>query len=231
MHAAQNRDAVLAAFTQHRCSAILRTPLREAVGPALEAVIAGGFRIVEITLNTPDALQHIAALAQSPHLIVGAGTVLSVADAKAARAAGARFLVSPMTDPQILAFCRQHDLLSVPGAHTPTEMMTAHRSGADLVKLFPAPANGPDYVRACRGPMPFLRLFPTSGVSEQNVGEWLAAGSFGVGFVGSLFDAEDLAAGRFDRVRERAVRMLAKVRGCAPGSAFPAAEAAASIPG
>lgn len=229
MHVAPNRDAVLAAFTTHRCSAILRTTLAEAVRPALDAVIAGGFRIVEVTLNTPDALQHIAALADSPGLVVGAGTVLSIADAKAARAAGARFLVSPMTDPQILAFCRQHDLLSVPGAHTPTEMMTAHRSGADLVKLFPAPANGPDYLRACRGPMPFLRLFPTSGVTEQNVGEWLAAGAFGVGFVGSLFEAEDLASGRFDRLRERAARMLAKVRACLPAPA--AVAAAGSMPG
>lgn len=219
MHIAPNRDAVLAAFTHHRCSAILRTPLRDAVRPALDAAIAGGFRIVEVTLNTPDALAHIAALAAQRDLIVGAGTVLSVADAKEARAAGARFLVSPMTDPQILAFCRQHDLLSVPGAHTPTEMMTAHRSGADLVKLFPAPANGPEFVRACRGPMPFLRIFPTSGVTEDNVSEWLAAGSFGVGFVGSLFDADDLAAGRYERVTARAVRMLAKVRAWLTASA------------
>lgn len=212
MHPTPNRDSVLAAFTQHRCSAILRTTLRAAVAPALDAAIAGGFRLVEVTLNTPDALSHISALAKRPDLVVGAGTVLSTNDAKEARAAGARFLVSPMTDPQILAFCRQHDLLSVPGASTPTEMMTAHRNGADLVKLFPAPANGPEFLKAIRGPMPFLKVFPTSGVTEENVGEWLAAGAFGVGFVGSLFDAEDLAAGRFERVTARAVRMLAKVR-------------------
>lgn len=215
MHPSPDRDAVLAAFTRHRCSAILRTPLANAVRPALDAAIAGGFRIIEVTLNTPDALAHISALAQQPDLTVGAGTVLSVADAKAARAAGARFLVSPMTDPQILAFCRQHDLLSVPGAYTPTEMLTAHRAGADLVKLFPAPVNGPEYLRTCRGPMPFLRLFPTSGVTEENVLDWLAAGAFGVGFVGSLFDSEDLQHRRFDRITARAMRMLARV-GSAP---------------
>ncbi|MBK8096529.1 MAG: bifunctional 4-hydroxy-2-oxoglutarate aldolase/2-dehydro-3-deoxy-phosphogluconate aldolase [Planctomycetes bacterium] len=211
-----NRTSVLAAFAKERCSAILRTDRREAVRPALEAVIAGGFRIVEVTLTTPDVYEHISALSERLDLLVGAGTVLSVEDAKEAMAAGARFLVSPVTDPQVLAFCRQHDLLSVPGTYTPTEMMAAHRAGADLVKLFPGPANGPDYVKACLGPMPFLKIFPTSGVTEQNVDAWLQAGAFGVGFVGTLFDPADLAAGRFDAIRERAARMIARVRACGP---------------
>lgn len=209
-----NRTAVLAAFTKERCSAILRTDRRDAVRPALEAAIAGGFRIVEVTLTTPDAFEHISALTERLDLLVGAGTVLSVEDAKEAMAAGARFLVSPVTDPQVLAFCRQHDLLSVPGTYTPTEMMAAHRAGADLVKLFPGPANGPDYVKACLGPMPFLKIFPTGGVTEQNVETWLQAGAFGVGFVATLFDPVDLAAGRFDAIRERAARMIARVRAC-----------------
>lgn len=207
-----NRAAVLAALAQHRCSAILRTALPKAVRPALEAAVAGGFRVVEVTLTTPDALDHISALSEHKDLLVGAGTVLSVDQAKEAMAAGARFLVSPVTDAQVIAFCRQHDLVSVPGTHTPTEMMTAHRAGADVVKLFPAPAGGPDFVKACLAPLPFLRIFPTGGVTEENVGAWLAAGSFGVGFVGTLFDPGDLAAGRFDAIRERAARMVGKVR-------------------
>jgi len=187
------RAAVLNAFAQYRCSAILRTADRDAVRPALEAAIAGGFRIVEVTMTTPDCLEHISALAERHGLVVGAGTVLSVTDAKEAMAAGARFLVS------------------VPGTFTPTEMMTAHRAGADIVKLFPAPANGPAFLRAVRGPLPFLRVFPTSGVSEANVGDWLDAGAFGLGFVATLFDAEDLLLRRFDAIRERAQRLVAKV--------------------
>ncbi|GAB4154584.1 MAG: bifunctional 4-hydroxy-2-oxoglutarate aldolase/2-dehydro-3-deoxy-phosphogluconate aldolase [Planctomycetota bacterium] len=218
----QDRASVLAAFRAERCSAILRTPLADAVWPALEAAIEGGFRIVEVTMNTPGALGHIERLARSDGIVAGAGTVLSLSDAKAAMKAGARFLVSPVTDPQILAFCRQHDLVAVPGAYTPTEMMAAHRAGADFVKLFPAPADGPTYLRACRGPLPFLDIYPTSGVTEQNVEEWFRAGAFGVGFVGSLFDPADLASGRFDLVRERASRMIGRVRaaiaaGSAPG--------------
>jgi 2-dehydro-3-deoxyphosphogluconate aldolase/(4S)-4-hydroxy-2-oxoglutarate aldolase len=127
-------------------------------------------------------------------------------------AAGARFLVSPVADLQLVTFCRQHDLVSIPGTQTPTEMMQAHKAGADLVKLFPGPANGPDYLRAVRGPLPFLRVFPTSGVTEDNVIDWLGAGAYGVGFVGSLFDTEDLRMRNFEAIRARAARMIARVQ-------------------
>ena len=208
-----NRLAVLKALETHRCSAILRTPIAEAVRPAIDAAIEGGFRVVELTLNTPGCFDHIAALAQQPDLVVGAGTVLSVEHAKRARAAGAQFLVSPVIDTQVIAFARQHDLLSIPGTFTPSEMMTAHKAGADLVKLFPGPANGAAYVKACLGPMPFLKIFPTSGVDLDNVDEWLDAGSYGVGFVNTLFQPEDLAQGNFAKIRERAEQMTTRVRG------------------
>ncbi len=210
------RAAVLSAFAQHRCSAILRTDDRDAVRPALEAAIAGGFKIVEVTMTTPDCLEHIAALAERHGLIVGAGTVLDVDHAKEAMSAGARFLVSPVTDPQVISFCRQHELVSIPGTLTPTEMMTAHRAGADIVKLFPSPASGPDFLRAVRAPLPFLRVFPTNGVTEENVDAWFDAGAFGVGFVAALFDAADLRNRRFDAVQARAARLVAKVKARGP---------------
>ena len=211
------RAAVLDAFAQHRCSAILRTEDKTAVRPALDAAIQGGFRILEVTMTTPDCLDHIADLrAQSKHdgldLTLGAGTVLTVEDAKQAMAAGAQFLVSPVTDPQIITFCRQHDLVSVPGTFTPTEMMNAHKAGADLCKLFPAPAGGPAFLRALRGPLPFLRVFPTAGVNEENCDEWLQAGAFGLGFVASLFEPMDMARHRFENIEARARRIIAKVR-------------------
>jgi Entner-Doudoroff aldolase len=222
------RAAVLQAFAQHRCSAILRTADRDVVRPALEAVIAGGFRIVEVTMTTPDCLEHISALSERHGLLVGAGTVLTVQDAKEAMAAGARFLVSPVTDPQVITFCRQHELVSIPGTFTPTEMMEAHRAGADIVKLFPGPANGPEFLRAVRGPLPFLRIFPTSGVTEENVDSWFEAGAFGVGFVASLFDADDLKLRRFDAIKARAMRLLAKVK--AHGNKAAVGQAVATSP-
>lgn len=204
--------STLAAFATHRASAILRTDDPAAVRPALDAAIAGGFRLVEVTMTTPDCLAHVRALAANPDLVVGCGTVLTVAEAQAAQAAGARFLVSPVTDPDVIGYCRAQGLVSMPGTFTPTEMLAAHRAGADFCKLFPAPGNGPEYLRAVRGPLPFLRIVPTSGVTEENVDSWLQAGAFGVGFVASLFAADDLKHRRFDAIAQRAARMLAKVR-------------------
>lgn len=206
------RAAVLESFAEQRCSAILRTEDPTAVRPALDAAVRGGFRIVEVTMTTPNALDHLAAMRENPDLCVGAGTILTVDDAKRAVAAGAQFLVSPVTDPQLITFCRQHDLVSIPGTLTPTEMMTAHKAGADLVKLFPGPANGAQFVKAILGPMPFLRIFPTHGVTEENCEQWLDAGAFGIGFVGSLFEPTDMKNHRFDRIEARARRMVDKVR-------------------
>lgn len=212
----KNRTEALDALRRHRCSAILRTDDSEVVRPSLTAAIQGGFRVVEVTLTTPDCFAHIEWLRQQKDLVVGAGTVLTVEQAKQARNAGAQFIVSPVCDPQVIAFCRQHDLVSIPGTYTPTEMLQAHRSGADLVKLFPAPANGPAFVKAVLGPMPFLRIFPTSGVTEDNVAQWFAAGSFGVGFVASLFDPIDIENGNFAAIQKRAQRMIEAVRRAAP---------------
>lgn len=202
----------LARIARERCSAILRTDLSDAVAPAMQAAVDGGFRVVEITLTTPDALEHVAALAGDDRLLVGAGTVLDVEQADAARRAGARFLVSPVCDPEVIRWAGEHEMVVIPGCFTPTEMLTAHRAGAPMVKLFPGPGDGPAYLRACLGPLPFLRIFPTGGVTLTNAAAHLDAGAFGVGFVGSLFDPADVAAQRFERIRERAQAMVTAVR-------------------
>lgn len=199
-------------FREKGASAILRTQLDDAVAPAMEAAVRGGFRIVEFTLNTPNALDHIERFSRQEDLVVGAGTVLTVDEARSAIQAGAKFLVSPVVDEQVIEEAGAAGVAVMPGTHTPTEMLRAHRAGAPLQKLFPAPGSGPDYVRACLGPLPFLRIVPTSGVDGANVGQFLAAGSWAVGFVASLFVAADLQAGRFDRIEQRAVQLLAAVQ-------------------
>lgn len=206
-----NALTTLEALGRLRCSAILRTAHGAAAAPAMEAAVAGGFRAIEFTLNTPGALERIAEFSRRDELLVGAGTVLCVADARAALEAGARYLVSPVFDPEVFAFAAEQGVLAIPGTYTPTEMLCAHRAGALAVKLFPGPADGPVYLRACLGPMPFLRIMPTSGVTEENAAAFLAAGAFAVGFVNSLFDPEDMTAHNFSRVRERARRMVAMV--------------------
>ncbi|MHC4107998.1 MAG: bifunctional 4-hydroxy-2-oxoglutarate aldolase/2-dehydro-3-deoxy-phosphogluconate aldolase [Planctomycetota bacterium] len=196
---------------RHKATAILRTSIAEAAGPAMEAAIAGGFSIVEFTLTTPGALDLIESFSKRPGISVGAGTVLTVDEAKSAVDAGACYLVSPVVDEAVIETARSLGVAMMPGTHTPTEMLRAHRAGAPLQKLFPAPGIGPDYVRACLGPMPFLRIVPTSGVDASNAAAYLAAGAFAVGFVTLLFDPEVITAGRFDEIEQRAAKLLSTV--------------------
>lgn len=196
-------------FHEQRASAILRTDLPDAVVPAMEAAIRAGFRICEFTLTIPDVFEHVAAFSKRDGIVVGAGTVLTVDDARRAVEAGARFLVSPVVDEEVIEEAARLGVAMMPGTHTPTEMLRAHRAGAALQKLFPAPGIGPAYVKACLGPMPFLRIVPTSGVDACNAAAYLAAGAFAIGFVAPLFDAADIAAGRFDRIEQRGRDLLA----------------------
>ena len=210
-----NPSAFVAHLGALKATAILRTDLESAVAPAMEAAVRGGFRIVEFTLTTPGALKCIEEFSQREGLVVGAGTVLTIEDARVAVERGARFLVSPVTDRAVIQEAAHLGVSMMPGCHTPTEMLEAHRAGAPLQKLFPGPGLGAAYVRAILGPLSFLRIVPTSGVDETNAAAYLDAGAHAIGFVNPLFDPEDLRAGRFDRIEERARRILQSL-GVAP---------------
>jgi 2-dehydro-3-deoxyphosphogluconate aldolase / (4S)-4-hydroxy-2-oxoglutarate aldolase len=194
----------LVALWRARASAILRTDDQKRAAAAMEAAIQGGFAVVEFTLTIPGALDLISDFSHRPGVLVGAGTVLTARQARASLDAGARFLVSPVTDDDVIATAVEAGAVAMPGAHTPTEMLRAHRAGAQLVKLFPAGAGGPTYVRSILAPLPFLRIVPTNGVDADNVAAYLEAGCFAVGMVASVFDPAEMAAGRFDRIQERA---------------------------
>jgi Entner-Doudoroff aldolase len=178
----------------------------------MDAAIRGGFRVVEFTMTTPGALELVREYSSQDAVVVGAGTVLTVEQAENAVRAGARFLVSPVVDEAVILAAESLGVAVIPGAHTPTEMLRAHDVGAPLLKLFPAPAGGPTWLRALLGPLPFLRVVPTNGVSADNAGEWLAAGAYAVGFASALFDPSYLAVRNFDSVEEMAGRILARVR-------------------
>jgi 2-dehydro-3-deoxyphosphogluconate aldolase/(4S)-4-hydroxy-2-oxoglutarate aldolase len=203
-------------FVEHfgaaRASAILRTTHADAAAPAMDAAIRAGFTVVEFTLTTPGAFDLIERFAAREGVVVGAGTVLTVDDAARAVDAGARFLVSPVVDEAVIGEGVRRGVAVMPGTHTPTEMLRAYNAGAPLQKLFPAPTPGPAFVKSILGPMPFLRIVPTNGVHLNNAASFLAAGAFAVGFVNVLFDPNDMAAGRFDRIEEKARRLLAAVR-------------------
>ena len=205
-------DRLVARLGEVRASAILRCPSRQAAASAMEAAVRGGFRIVEFTLTIPGALDLVEEFSRRPELIVGAGTVLTPDEARAAVKRGAQFLVSPVMDQEVVAAGLSAGVAVIPGCHTPTEMLAAHRAGAPLQKLFPAPGIGPAYIRACLGPLPFLRIVPTHGIDAANARAWLDAGAYAIGFTQALFDAEEIKAGRFDRIEERARALLAAVR-------------------
>ena len=204
-------EATLHSLREARAVAILRANDHVVAREALAAAVRGGFRALEVTLSTPGAIEIIADLARDDRLLIGAGTVLTLDQARAAVRAGARFLVSPVIDPEVVIEGMRLGAVTIPGCATPTELWNAHRAGAPLQKLFPAPAGGPAWLRAVLAPMPFLRIIPTNGVEVDNAAEWLAAGAFAVGCVRSLFAPEDLAARNWESIERRARSLLAAV--------------------
>jgi 2-dehydro-3-deoxyphosphogluconate aldolase/(4S)-4-hydroxy-2-oxoglutarate aldolase len=194
-------------FRKIKASAILRTDNQEKAALAMEAAIRGGFTVVEFTLTIP------GAFSKREGLIVGTGTVMDAKQAQLSVEAGARFLVSPVVDEDVIFAANELGVASMPGTHTPTEMLRAHRAGAQMCKLFPSPSGGPDWVRSVLGPMPYLNIVPTNGVDEHNAADWIKAGSFAVGFVAPLFVASDIAEQRWDAIEQRARRCIAAVQG------------------
>lgn len=204
-------DAFLTTLWDRRITAILRANDERLAAAAMDAAIRGGMRSVEITLTTPGALRIISALAAREDLAVGAGTVLLPAQARAAVEAGARFLVSPVMDLEMIALARELGVPVLPGVHTPTEMIAAHRAGAPLLKLFPGPAGGPVWLRSVLAPLPFLRVVPTNGVDLDNAAAWLRAGAFAVGLTTGLFDPIAMAAGDVASIEPRARALVRAV--------------------
>lgn len=198
-----DKKELLEEMSVRRVSAIVRSWREDTARGAMEAAVRGGFRMVEFTLTTPGALGLIAEFTGHEDLLVGAGTVMTRQEARDAVKAGAQFLVSPIFDPEVVQEASRLGVVSVPGTATPTEMVAAHRAGADIIKVFPAPADIAAFVSQVRGPLPWLRLFPTSGVTPENFPAILRAGAFGVGFVASLFPPGELEAGDFDAVERR----------------------------
>jgi 2-dehydro-3-deoxyphosphogluconate aldolase / (4S)-4-hydroxy-2-oxoglutarate aldolase len=175
------------------------------------ALREGGVRAFELTLDAPEAIGAIARLTASDvakELLIGAGTVLDVSAAERAIDAGARFLVSPHTDPAIVAWAAARDIPCFPGALTPTEVLVAWRAGAAGVKLFPASAVGPSFVREARGPLREIPLIPTGGVTAESAAEYLRAGAVAVGLGSWLTGSGDPAL-----VAERAHQVVSALAG------------------
>jgi 2-dehydro-3-deoxyphosphogluconate aldolase / (4S)-4-hydroxy-2-oxoglutarate aldolase len=186
-----------------------------------EALAAGGVRALEVTMTVPRAVALIEELAASapPGVLVGAGTVLDAETARQVILAGARFVVSPVFNPDVVAMCHRYDIAVMPGCFTPTEILAAWQAGADVVKVFPATALGPGFFKDVHGPLPHVRLMPTGGVTRDNAGNWIRAGAVAIGVGTALVDRKAVAAGRLDEIAANArhfVQAVQAARGMAP---------------
>lgn len=173
--------------------AVIRAEQPAQVAPVCDALIKGGVSILEITMTVPDAVNVMKEVIKNfgQHAIVGMGSVLDAAMARAALEGGAEFVVSPITKVEVVAAARAAQRVCMLGAYTPTEAQLAHTSGADFVKIFPADNLGPGYLKALRAPMPHLKMVPTGGVTLENAAEFIRAGAAALG-VGSSLIAKDL---------------------------------------
>jgi 2-dehydro-3-deoxyphosphogluconate aldolase / (4S)-4-hydroxy-2-oxoglutarate aldolase len=182
---------------------VVRAASVEQATHAVEAIRAGGIPVVEITMTVPNAVSLIREVAKQhgDTVLVGAGTVTSAKQAEQCLHAGAEFLVSPGLSPAVLAVARVAERLAIPGALTPTELMSAHDHGARLVKIFPCGnVGGPKYLKSLKAPFPDACLIPTGGVNTANASEFIAAGAFALGVGADLIDATALRDGNLQKI-------------------------------
>jgi 2-dehydro-3-deoxyphosphogluconate aldolase/(4S)-4-hydroxy-2-oxoglutarate aldolase len=207
------RAATVAELEKLGIVAVIRMKDAEKLRAVVDAIAAGGVRAIEVTMTVPGAVSLIAKLAASlpTDILLGAGTVTDAATARAVIDAGARFVVGPVYRPEVISACNDRDVAVAPGCFTPTEILDAHERGADIVKVFPATALGPGYIKDVRAPLPQVKLMPTGGVTVENAGEWIKAGAAAVGVGSALLDTKAIEAGDYAVLRAKAERIVANV--------------------
>ncbi len=194
---------------------VLRASSAQEAITIADAIMAGGVNVLEVTMTVPGAIRVIEQLANhhGEKLLLGAGTVLDPETARSCILAGAQFIVSPALDLRTIELCRRYSVPIMPGALTPTEIVSAWQAGADVVKVFPCSAlGGAKYLKALQGPLPQIQLIPTGGVSLATAEEFLAAGAFALGVGGDLVDAKAAREGRTSVITENAQKYISIVK-------------------
>lgn len=203
-------SSILETIVSSGVIAVIRLKDRNKLLKVVEAISAGGVKCIEITMTVPGAVDMIRELSDKvpKDVILGAGTVTDVQTANDVINAGAKFVVGPVLNADIIALCRKRGVVVMPGCFTPTEIHAAWKAGADIVKVFPATSLGPRYFKDIAGPFPEIRLMPTGGVTIDNVGEWIQSGAVAVGIGSDLLDKKAIEEERYDVLTDRAQRMV-----------------------
>ncbi|OGO19530.1 MAG: 2-dehydro-3-deoxyphosphogluconate aldolase [Chloroflexi bacterium RBG_16_48_8] len=209
-----NKEEVLKRIRELGLLAVIRGPTRDLTLKMVDALVEGGVLGIEITYSTPDAAKVVSALNENygEKILLGMGTLTSPEQPAEAKAAGARFIVSPHCETELAKAMVQTNLVAMIGAFTPSEFVMAHRLGADIVKIFPGSLGGPGHLKALRGPFPNIPAMPTGGVSIDNVAQWFSAGAVAVGAGSELCPSEWAKEGRFRDITERAKAFVGAVQ-------------------
>jgi 2-dehydro-3-deoxyphosphogluconate aldolase/(4S)-4-hydroxy-2-oxoglutarate aldolase len=205
------KTAIITQLTETGLIPVVRAESSDIAMRAIDAIREGGISVLEITMTVPGAIRVIEEVARRfrDDAIVGAGTVLDSETARACMLAGAQFIVSPALDLDTISCCRRYSIPVMPGAMTPSEVVTAWKAGADFVKVFPANAvGGPSYIRALKAPLPQIQLVPTGGVSLKTAADFIKAGAAALGVGSDLVDTAALRAGDGKSITERARQFI-----------------------
>jgi 2-dehydro-3-deoxyphosphogluconate aldolase/(4S)-4-hydroxy-2-oxoglutarate aldolase len=208
------KAAVLRELREIGLVPVLRADSIEQALALADAIAAGGVTVLEVTMTVPGAIAVMRRLAeQRPEILIGAGTVLDAETARMCILEGAQFVVSPALNVATIEMCHRYSVAVLPGALTPTEIVTAWQAGADVVKVFPASAmGGPKYLTSLKGPLPHIEMIPTGGVMLGTAAEFLEAGAFALGVGSDLVDKKMIADGRPEVITEIARKYLEIVR-------------------
>jgi 2-dehydro-3-deoxyphosphogluconate aldolase/(4S)-4-hydroxy-2-oxoglutarate aldolase len=194
--------------------AIIRANSANELIDAAAAIHAGGVSVIEVTMTTPNALQVISDVSSvyGDSVLVGAGSVLDAETARAVMLAGAEFIVSPVTKADVIEICNRYSKVVIPGAFTPTEILTAWEAGADYVKVFPSSGVGASYIKDVKAPLPHIPLVPTGGINAENAAAFISAGATALGVGSSLVNNQLIETGQFESLTERARELSAEVQ-------------------
>jgi len=194
--------------------AVIRAEKADEVVKIALAVSEGGIVAIEITMTVPDAINVMKEVHNilGGRILLGAGTVLDAESARLAIKAGAEFIVSPILNMDIIKVCRKHGKIAIPGAFTPTEIVASWKSGADIVKIFPASVGGPGLIKDLRGPFPQIKFLPTGGITLENVAEFIKAGAVAVAVGSNIIDKKAVSLGKFEVITENSGKFLEAVK-------------------